>query len=374
MQASTKSIEREALRRIPHLLAELLDEPNVELVGKDSQVNSGIDLLARDAQGRRWAFEFKASSRPGQVDQAARQLDAVRPTEAIPVLVVPFMSKAGAERLSGRSELDRPLRQCPHPGRGPACEGAGKAREFRTAGRPSSPSRQRAHGFRGRFCSNRRRWWRQKDLADATHLDDGNVSRVVRRLDEEALLERRDRRAASSRPRPSARRLGAGVPLRPPRRDRRPSQRQRDRTRPQSRRGPDRAADRPRLHRPARRLGDRSLRALQADHGLRRRGSPGGGRAARHPPRVQRGQYPAPGPRRRWGFRRRAGLRQPAMRLDRPDLPGSSPSPRARRGGRAASARAPFGLACPLPISPGTAAAIAAKKPNRSRRRASPLP
>ncbi|MDQ3725983.1 MAG: type IV toxin-antitoxin system AbiEi family antitoxin [Actinomycetota bacterium] len=37
------------------------------------------------------------------------------------------------------------------------------------------------------------RWWRQKDLADATGLDDGNVSRIVRRLLDEALLERRER-------------------------------------------------------------------------------------------------------------------------------------------------------------------------------------
>jgi DNA-binding MarR family transcriptional regulator len=34
------------------------------------------------------------------------------------------------------------------------------------------------------------RWWRQKDLADATELDDGSISRVVRRLDEELLIER----------------------------------------------------------------------------------------------------------------------------------------------------------------------------------------
>jgi hypothetical protein len=34
------------------------------------------------------------------------------------------------------------------------------------------------------------RWWRQVDLAEATGLDDGNVSRVVRRLFDQALLDR----------------------------------------------------------------------------------------------------------------------------------------------------------------------------------------
>jgi hypothetical protein len=37
------------------------------------------------------------------------------------------------------------------------------------------------------------RWWVQKELAAVTGLDDGNVSRVVRRLDEEFLLARRNR-------------------------------------------------------------------------------------------------------------------------------------------------------------------------------------
>lgn len=194
MQASAKSIEREALRRIPHLLAELLDEPNVELVAEESQADSGIDALARDAQERLWAFEIKISSRPGQVDQAARQLDAVRPTDAIPVLVVPFMSKAGAETaeredlnwidLSGNARIRE---------EGLHVRVQGRPNELRTAGRPSSPFAPKSARVSRALLLEPRRWWRQKDLADATHLDDGNVSRVVRRLDQEILLERRDK-------------------------------------------------------------------------------------------------------------------------------------------------------------------------------------
>jgi Transcriptional regulator, AbiEi antitoxin, Type IV TA system len=37
------------------------------------------------------------------------------------------------------------------------------------------------------------RWWRQRDLVQTTGLDDGSVSRVVRRLDQELLLEHRER-------------------------------------------------------------------------------------------------------------------------------------------------------------------------------------
>jgi hypothetical protein len=192
MQASARSIEREARRRIPRLLAELLDEPSVELAAEEPRADSGIDLLARDAHGRLWAVEIKTSSRPGQVDRAAQQLKAFGGGDAIPVLVVPYMSKAGAETaeraglnwidLSGNASIqDEGLRVWVQ----------GKPNELRTAGRPSSPFAPKSARVSRALLLEPKRWWRQKDLAVATQLDDGNVSRVVRRLDEEALLERR---------------------------------------------------------------------------------------------------------------------------------------------------------------------------------------
>lgn len=194
MQASAKSIEREARRRIPRLLAELLDEPSVELAAEEAPPDTGIDFLARDTQDRRWIFEVKASSRPGQVDRAAQQLKAFGGADAIPVLVVPYMSKAGAETaaraglnwidLSGNASIhDKGLRVWVQ----------GKPNELRAAGRPSSPFAPKSARVSRTLLLEPKRWWRQKDLVIATQLDDGNVSRVVRRLDEEALLERRDK-------------------------------------------------------------------------------------------------------------------------------------------------------------------------------------
>jgi hypothetical protein len=193
MQATAKTIEREALRRIPGLLAELLDEPDVQPAAEESQADSGIDLLVRDAHGRLWALEIKASSGPGQVDRAARQLKALG-VDAIPVLVVPYMSKAGAataERaalnwidLSGNASIRE---------EGLRVRVQGRPNELRMAGRPSSPFAPKSARVSRALLLEPGRWWRQRDLAVATQLDDGNVSRVVRRLDDEALLERRDR-------------------------------------------------------------------------------------------------------------------------------------------------------------------------------------
>ena len=194
MQASVKSIERDALRKVPGLLAELLDEPDVELTTEELQPGSRIDLLARDARGRRWAIEFKGTSGPGQVDRVARQLLALDEADAIPLLVVPFMSEAGArtaERaglnwidLSGNASIR---------GEGLRVWVQGKPPELRSPGRRSSPFAPKSARISRTLLIEPERWWRQRDLVAATQLDDGNVSRIVRRLDEAALLERRDK-------------------------------------------------------------------------------------------------------------------------------------------------------------------------------------
>jgi hypothetical protein len=193
MQASARSIEREALRCLPRLLSELLDEPNIELAEDADLAGSRVDLLARDARDRQWAFEIKSSSRPGQIERAADQLAAFRHEDAIPVLVVPFMSKAGAETahraglnwidLSGNARIRAEDLHVWVQGR---------PNELRSPGRPSSPFAPKSARISRVLLLDPGRWWRQKDLAAATGLDDGNVSRIVRRLDDELLLERRD--------------------------------------------------------------------------------------------------------------------------------------------------------------------------------------
>src|SRR5487761_164822 len=97
MQGSAAATEREARRRLPSLLANLLDEPVVHVDPPHSDDAPQVDLIASDESGRRWVIEIKNSSRPGQVARAAEQLRAYADEGVIPVLVVPFMSRAGAE-------------------------------------------------------------------------------------------------------------------------------------------------------------------------------------------------------------------------------------------------------------------------------------
>lgn len=193
MQGSAAAIEREARHRLPRLLAELLDEPVVQVETPRGDAGQA-DLIATDGQGRVLMMEVKNSSRPGQVAHAAEQLLACADEGVVPVLVVPFMSRAGAETadrmrlnwidLSGNAHVRAANLHVWVRGR---------PNELGSRGRPSSPFAPKSARVTRTLLLDPGRWWVQKDLAAVTGLDDGNVSRIVRRLDDEFLLERRGR-------------------------------------------------------------------------------------------------------------------------------------------------------------------------------------
>ena len=193
MQGSAAAIEREARHRLPRLIAELLDESVVQVETPRDDARQA-DFIATDGQGRVLVMEVKNSSRPGQVARAAEQLLAYTDKGVIPVLVVPFMSRAGAETaermrlnwidLSGNAHIRAENLHLWVQGR---------PNELGSRGRPSSPFAPKSARVTRTLLLDPARWWIQKDLAAVTGLDDGNVSRIVRRLDDEFLLERRDR-------------------------------------------------------------------------------------------------------------------------------------------------------------------------------------
>lgn len=190
------AIEREARRRLPALLAELLDEPQLELAPEQVAADARVDFVVADGRGRQWLIEVKSSSRPGQVVRAAEQLRAyadARP-DAIPLLVVPFMTAAGAD-AADRARLNwLDLSGNAHIRAGDLHVWVqGRPNELRSPGRPSSPFAPKSTRVTRVLLLDPARWWRQRDLVHETGLDDGNVSRIVRRLDDELLLEHRER-------------------------------------------------------------------------------------------------------------------------------------------------------------------------------------
>jgi len=207
MQENALAIEREARHRLPEILAELLGESGPRLETPTATADAGVDLVGRDERGRRWAFQIMSSSRPGRVADTARRLAELGREDTISILVVPHMSSGGARAAAetGLNWIDLSGNADIH-GKDLHVRVDGRPSQFRARGRPSSPFAPKSARLTRALLDDPGRWWRQKDLVTATGLDDGNVSRIVRRLDEELLLERREREL---RPRDPSRLLDA---------------------------------------------------------------------------------------------------------------------------------------------------------------------
>ncbi|HST56229.1 MAG TPA: hypothetical protein VLJ42_10120 [Solirubrobacteraceae bacterium] len=80
--------EREAVHRLPSILAELFDERESARALISEPVDRGVDVVV-DAGGRRWVIEAKTSSSPGTVATVAERFAALALGDAVPVLGVP---------------------------------------------------------------------------------------------------------------------------------------------------------------------------------------------------------------------------------------------------------------------------------------------
>jgi MarR family protein len=180
-------LEREVIRRLPDVVAELFDEP---VPSRALRKEGGAVVL--DAAGRRWAIEPQASSSPGVVKRAAdRLVEEAHDDDAIPVLVVPYMTPAGA-----KAAADRDLNWIDLSGNADLRDDElyvwvqGRPNEFTAPGRPASPFAPKSSRVARALLRDPGRWWVQKELAERTKLDRGHVSRIVGRLEADALLER----------------------------------------------------------------------------------------------------------------------------------------------------------------------------------------
>jgi hypothetical protein len=138
--------------------------------------------------------ECKATSDAAGVGSAIAQVKAYAPRlrpKAVPVVAVPFMGEVG-KRLcteAGVSWFD--LSGNAHivaPGLRVLIEG--KPNKFLRRGRPSSAFAPKSARVARRLLIEPGRPFRQQELSRETGLDDGFTSRIVRRLEEDGLIER----------------------------------------------------------------------------------------------------------------------------------------------------------------------------------------
>lgn len=183
-----RAFETIATAEVPRLLAQWLDSDIAVQPGRD-----GADLVLR-INGVVLVIEVKSSDEIAHQERAARQLEVYTTThpDAVPVLVVPYMGRRGREHaetrrlcwmdLSGNADI-----------RGPGLRILieGKPNRFASPGRPSTAFSPKAARVARVVLVQPERWWLHKELIEATGLSGGYVSKVLARLVDDELLERR---------------------------------------------------------------------------------------------------------------------------------------------------------------------------------------
>lgn len=182
-------LEREALRRLPAVLEGLLDEPDIGPPQRQPP-SSGLDAIV-DSQGRRLLIEVKSAASPGVVVSAAEQMARFAPGDGIAVLVVPYMTTAGAKAAAERDLNWVDLSGNAHiRAKDLYVSVQGRPNQFVARGRSASAFAPKSSRVARALLLDPERWWRQKELSEHTGLDAGRISRVVRRLGDDELLAR----------------------------------------------------------------------------------------------------------------------------------------------------------------------------------------
>ncbi len=196
---TARSDKKRLVSMVPATLAALLDVPEGEVHVRD-QGSSGCDLVA-SAAGQSFAVEVSRASAAGPVAahaERAAEVATALSERAIPVVAVPFMGQSGKQacQRAGASWFD--FSGNAHIiATGLRVIVAGRPNLFRVPGRPASvfaPKSSRVARF---LLMHPGKVATQREIARATGVSEGFVSRIVARLQEEHYVVRDDRGALS---------------------------------------------------------------------------------------------------------------------------------------------------------------------------------
>jgi len=181
--------EKEAYSLIPSVLAELMGS-SVEKVSQERCLGDHGEDLCLESDQYVFRVEYKSSSARAPLFIAQHDLlKASRQSNAVPLIVVPYMSESGRQGcekldiswldLSGNAHIRAP---------GLFIHVEGRPNRFKSSGRPRNlfaPKSSRIARcllihFDGRFT--------QRQISQITGMDEGHVSRIVKRLEQEMLI------------------------------------------------------------------------------------------------------------------------------------------------------------------------------------------
>lgn len=184
---------QQALRQVTVRLGELLGEAPSEVRPRQDRRAPGAATVIEIA-GTTFVVEYKSSGSTAPVSAAIEKVlehaTAIGPS-AVPLVVVPFMGPVGRRRcedanvawldLSGNARIVAP---------GIRVLIEGQPNRFKSRGRPSSAFAPKSSRIARWLLMHAEHPVKQRDLAQATDMDEGFTSRIVSRLEEENFVLR----------------------------------------------------------------------------------------------------------------------------------------------------------------------------------------
>ena len=184
--------ERDILEAVPAMLRELVGPP-APVESRPDEIGGGEEDLIIRAGEHVFVVEAKSSSRTAHVNQAIETLRRAQQrlgAEPILLVAVPFMGETGRKvcREKGVSYLD--LCGNAHvQASGLLLYVEGRPNKFSSRGRPASVFAPRSSRVARILLRDPHHWWKQRDLAKESGLGRGYISRIVRRLEEDGLID-----------------------------------------------------------------------------------------------------------------------------------------------------------------------------------------
>ncbi len=182
--------EPQLVEEASHLLGSWLDGTRFRIA---RGAKDGPDFEA-DLGKTRLLVEVKALSNAASVSDAVQEVKTYAGAagrHAVPVVATTFMGEAGRRLcadagvswfdLSGNAHIVAP---------GLRILIEGKPNKFVRRGRPSSAFAPKSSRIARHLLIEPHRWFRQQELSREVGLDDGFTSKIVRRLEQDALIER----------------------------------------------------------------------------------------------------------------------------------------------------------------------------------------
>ncbi len=153
-----------------------------------------IFLVASRRSGSASPVYMAAKSLRSTERELRKRLPVATSTTMVPVLVVPYMGEAGRRvcEEEGLAWLDR-SGNASIRARGLRVLITGHENRFRKRGRKATPFAPQASRLARQFLLHDNHSYTQKELVEATGLDQGFVSRILRRMEEDHLVARRAR-------------------------------------------------------------------------------------------------------------------------------------------------------------------------------------